>query len=129
MLTIRDAQMRFVAQKRQGLFEEQTLHHLEAEYPEHFTDLGPDGVRALIERAKSAAAMHRIDSPDALAMLIELMLEFGESFERTPERARLRKLLEHPTLPGDVKVYAIRDRIEQHTGGRRLMIFRPDPNQ
>ena len=46
----------------------------------------------------------------AVAVLIELMLDYGEGFEKSPDRDWAMKFLEHPELPAPVKVGVIRDR-------------------
>ena len=128
MLTIRDAQMRVLALDREDEFEDLMLSRIEAEFPERFRDFTPDEMRAFLRRADAAAFHLGAVMPDARAAFAELLLEYGEAFERAPERQRIHKILHHPSLPGDVKVFALRDRIAAQTSGRRLVLFRPEPS-
>lgn len=128
MLVIRDAQMRVLALERKDEFEELMLRRIKAEFPERSGDFAPDELRAFLRRAGEAAARLGVVMPDARAAFVELVLEYGEAFERAPERGRIHKILQHPSLPGDVKVFAIQDRIARQTSGRRLVLFHPEPS-
>jgi hypothetical protein len=108
-----DAQRRFAERMRAYIAEE---------YPRHYEVLGEEGTNGLVQKGIEKAAQHGIETEGATAVLIELMVEFGEKLERSPERAWAEKMLAEPEVPGQVKVKAIRERFEASTGGRRLVM-------
>lgn len=101
-------------------FAEKVEAHIVHTYPEHAHALGKERLRALVESGLEARARLGIRGDGAAVTLIELMVEFGERFERSPQRAWADRMLADAALPGDVKVQAIRARFSAMTGGRRL---------
>ena len=53
--------------------------------------------------------------------LAELMIQFGEDFERSPIREWTGNILVHPELPGYSKAEAIRERHTETTQGRVII--------
>ncbi len=83
--------------------------------------MGEQGVRDYLNRVKELALQYRIEGPGPLAKLMDLMFEYGEQFQLSPDGAWARKVLEHPTLPDHLKVTLIDDRFAKRCGGRRLV--------
>ena len=123
MLVIRDAQMAVFARQAKGEFEDRMVSQIESGYPRHFARLGEAGARRFVQKAIAMGAANGISGEGSVAVLMELMLEFGEQFEMSPERAWARRMLAHPTLPGVVKVDVMRDRLTAATQGRTIVRF------
>jgi hypothetical protein len=107
-------------------FVERMAHHIAVEFPRHYEEMGEAGTREFISEAIKKGRRHQVAAQGAVAVLIELMLDFGRDFERSPERAWAKTMLDHPTLPDAVKMGAIRDRMMARTGGRRILPFQRD---
>lgn len=120
MLIIRDEQMAVFRAEVDRRFAERIKVHITHEYPQHAAALGEARLDALIQRGIEAKARLGIAGDRAVVTLIALMVEFGERFERSPERGWAEGMLAERALPGDVKVSAIRARFDAMTGGRRL---------
>jgi hypothetical protein len=121
MLIIRDAQMKSFGADAQAQFVDRMVQHLAAEFGTRVAEWGEAGTREFVQRVILSGEQHNIRSTGAVAVLIELMAEFGERFELTPDKAWARKLLAHPTLPDHPKVDALRDRLSSRTGGRKIV--------
>jgi hypothetical protein len=124
MLTIREAQM--VVFRREALerFFDRLVQHLICELPGPSAAAGSEaGVRAVARAAIERAAQHGIESAGSVTVLAELLLQYGVDFQRSTLRAWIRKMLSNPDLSGDMKVQAIRDRLDEETGGRTLVAY------
>ncbi|HJZ59725.1 MAG TPA: hypothetical protein VKE74_32585 [Gemmataceae bacterium] len=121
MFVIREAQLEVLRRFAVDGFVDQMVGYVAAEFPRHYEVLGQEGTREFIRRVIRTAAGHGVTTIGAVAVLIELMLQFGERFERSPDRVWANNILAHPTLPDHVKVDAIRDRFVARTGGRVLV--------
>lgn len=122
MLIIRREQMTAFRANAERRFIERMRAYIAAEHPARHQALGDLGTRRLIEKGIDAAARHGIDTEGATGVLIELMLEFGERFERTPDRAWAERMLGRRDVPGQVRVSAVRERFSASTGGRPLVM-------
>jgi hypothetical protein len=128
MLVVRKEQVAVFRAEAQRRFAERMRAHIAEEYPAHHAALGDEGTRQLIQKGIAAAERHGIDAEatggptGATAGLIELMVEFGERLERSPERPWAEKMLAHLDVPGSVRVTAVRERFAAATGGRRLVV-------
>lgn len=127
MLTIRTPQLDAL---RRGLLESfvpETASYLCAEYPRHFAQMGHAGMLAFVERGLGAARALRFESKGAIVALLELWLVYGERLERAPRREWAQNILSHPRLPEAVRIDAVRDRFEELTAGRVLVVHGPQP--
>jgi hypothetical protein len=123
MLIVRKEQIAVFQVEARKRFAERMRAYVAEEYPARYAALGDDGTRQLVAKGIAAADRHGIEPEGAIAGLIELMVEFGERLERSPERAWAEKILAQPELPGEVKVSAVRERFAAATGGRRLVVL------
>jgi hypothetical protein len=105
-------------------FVERMANHIAVEFPTRYEEMGHAGTRQFISEALEIGRQHQVVSRGAVAVLIELMLDFGRDFERSPDRAWAKTVMDHPTLPDGAKMGAIRDRMMTRTGGRRILPFR-----
>jgi hypothetical protein len=121
MLTIRNEQMSIFREGSVKRFEDEMVAAIAVDFEPKFELLGEFGVRALIRRAITAGEKMNIRNKGAVAILIELMVQFGEHFEHSPDRRWAEKILSHPTLPDYIRVDAARKRMTAQTQGRTLM--------
>ena len=121
MLTIRREQMAVFQRQGERLFEGQMLRYIATGFPERFSRMGEQGALTYIRSTIVTAARHGIVSGSAVGLFLLLKLEFGETFELSPDREWARKMLEHPTLPGDIKTREIANRLISGTEGRRIV--------
>lgn len=129
MLTIRIPQLVVLGGDELLEYTERLLVHLRAHYPDDHARLGDEGLRQHVRAAIDAGARHRILGEGSVATLAELMLEFGDALERSPDQAWARGILEHPRLPGALKVQVIAERLRARTGGRRIVKIVVGPSQ
>jgi len=123
MLTIRDARMDVFGQTTRETFGATLIAHLKGFLPVAPAGLDTDSQwRAFVARATAAAAGYGMTSPYAIAVLAELMLQFGEQFERSPIREWTDTVLAQPGLPGEIKAASLRERYESLTGGRPVVV-------
>lgn len=118
MLVIRPAQIEALREPVIADFVERVVERLARVYPEPYQAMGDAGARAFVWRAVEAAERHGIDTEGDVSALIDLKIQVGEGFERSPDRAWAAAVLAHPTLPGSLKVSAIVQRIASRTQGR-----------
>ena len=122
MLVVRKEQVAVFRVEAWKRFAGRMRSYMAAEYPARYQALGDEGTRQLIQKGIEAAERYGIDTEGATAVLIELMVEFGERLERSPDRVWAERILAQPELPGQVKVSALRERLSASTGGRTLVI-------
>lgn len=122
MLVVRKEQVAVFRAEARKRFAERLRAYIAEEYPTRYQALGDDGTKQLVQKGIEAAERHGIDTDGATAVLVELMVEFGERLERSPDRAWAERILAQPELPGQVKVSALRERLSASTGGRTLVL-------
>ncbi len=119
MLQIRRTQIHILQENLLDRFIDDTVNHLLTHFPDPCASAftGRDAVRAFVSRGMDKASSWNVNSAEAVMALLELWLQFGENFERSPLRLWTMNILAHPELPGVAKVDVIRDRHLQLTGG------------
>jgi hypothetical protein len=120
MLVIRDAQMAALGRTAQESFEVQLAQNLAGTFPERFPDAASQVTVQFVQRAIQVALAHGIATEHAVASFATLQAAFGEQFEWTPVARQALGLLRDSSLPGPVKVAAIRDCLYSATGGRAI---------
>lgn len=121
MLTIRNAQLGDLRQFAVNRFVDHVTMHLAVEFPRHYSSLGEDGAREFVQRVIRIGAGCEVTTMGAVAVLVELLLQFGERFERSPDSVWANNVLATSTLPDYLRVEAIRQRLSLGTGGRVLV--------
>ena len=96
-----------------------------ADYPDRFRDVGDAGIRQLINRAIETGRQYGIETEGAVAVLIQLMIYFGERFELSPDRDWAFEMLAHPVAPPTLRISLVRDRMLARSQGRMVTQFRP----
>lgn len=124
MLTIRSEQMAVFQQGLTRGFAERLADHLLTNYPTSSAALGGrTEVLSFVWRTISKAHTFGIQSMGAVAAIAELMIQFGEDFERSPIREWTLNILAHPTLPATAKAEGIQERHAEQTRGRVLIPY------
>jgi hypothetical protein len=118
MLTIRKEQMAAIGDGELKRFEQRMVRHIATEYPEKYQKLGEPKTLSLVREGIETGGQNGIKSAGPVAALIELMVEFGERFELSPDQAWAHEILAHETLPGGVKIELIGERFREMSGGR-----------
>lgn len=101
-------------------FEARMKSRILAEYSDHHGLLGEEGTRKLILKGIADGERYQLGGDDAVGILIELMVEFGDNFQRTPDRPWIAGMLGQLDVPGEVRIMAVCKRIQTATGGRRM---------
>jgi len=122
MLTIRNQQMEAFRQASMDGLADQLARHLLHKYPARSAAMGGEsGVRAFIRRNLHKPVQWGIESLGAIATVFELLLQFGEAFERSPAREWSINILSHPVMAGDLKVDTVWQRHQTLTEGRPVV--------
>ena len=118
MLTIRKAQFAVFHQFAIDAFAADAVKHLLTHFPGPSAALGSEAeVRSFVQRGIERGREFGVETGGAVTVLLELWIQFGENFERSPLREFAKNILAHPLLPGDAKADMIRDRHHELTGG------------
>jgi hypothetical protein len=125
MLIIRKEQMAALGRLRQVYFVDRLVKHLSTEYPLWYEERDAQGAREFVQKVMERGDRQNIRGMWAIATLLELMVEFGEGFERSPDRGWALQILSHPSLPDRLKVSVLSERLRERTGGRRIVEFQP----
>jgi len=120
MLVLRAEQLEMMRRPSIDRFENRMVDYLAAHYPSRYEELGEAGTRKSVRDSIDLGARHGIDTEGAVAGLIVLCLEYGSRFELSPAADWARGILEHPSLPGELKVRMIGERFESQSHGRKL---------
>jgi hypothetical protein len=128
MLIIRKEQMAALGRLRQTSFVDRLVKHLSTEYPFWYEERGAQGVRDFVHNVIERGDRQNIRGKWAVSTLLELMVEFGEGFELSPDRIWALQILSHPTLPDRLKLSVLSERLRERTGGKRIVEFRAGEN-
>ena len=108
MLIIRQAQMAALDAYSRDAFRERMLLHLTKDFPARAVELGPKGIRRLVDASIDKGADYRIASEDDLQAFVDLMVELGPEFDEEPAMDWARQILTRTSLSGQAKVELIR---------------------
>lgn len=98
------------------------VDRIKIRFPSSFERRGETGVREFIRHAIATGAQHQMTTCGAVGVLIELMLQYGEKLENSPDPSWAWKILAHPDLPAHLKVDTIRDRFDPLLQGRTIVV-------
>ena len=120
MLTIRSSQVSaFTAAKTQE-FAATLVNHIECAFPAEIARRGRGGIQELVGRTLDRAREHRINTSGAVVTFLELLLQFGETFDESPDGERAQEILEDPEFPGQIKIELLVECLTSRSGGRRI---------
>ena len=108
MLIIRKAQMGALDAYSRGAFRQRMLLHLKADFPARAAELGPDGMRRLVDAAIDKGDDYGIAGEDDLQAYLNLMLELGPHFDEEPAMDWAREILIKKSLSGHARIELIR---------------------
>jgi hypothetical protein len=111
MLVIRKAQMDALNAYVVESFENEVAAQLAARFPERSAQMGEAGVRELIQAGIRKSLSYGVQAQDDVARVIELMVEFGEEFDKRPDLAWPCEALRDRVLTGDAKVSLLMSRL------------------
>jgi hypothetical protein len=121
MIVVSAVQAEVLRKQSLRRFEDDLVRSIAFDFGPKFELLGEAEIRRLIRSAIDGGAKLGIRNQGAVAVLAELMVQFGERFQHSPERAWANKMLCHPDLPDYIKVDVARKRMTANTLGRTLM--------
>lgn len=126
MLTIRDEQLRILRLEMERRLEDRLIQRFTHEYPEDYSSLGESRALEFVREIIRSAAHRNIVSEDSISGLLKLHIEFGRELELAPYRHWANSILDHPKLPGGMKVNLVSTRLFGLTQGRRIVLHREE---
>lgn len=126
MFVVHDQQMHVLCEARERALKARLFDRLAHDYPEDHAALGDEGARALVSESMRLGRGRGIRSEAAFEGLLRVHVEFGLGLERAPYRGWANGILDHPTLPGDLKVNMVSKRLAELTQGRRVVLHREE---
>jgi hypothetical protein len=121
MLTVSKGQLAHFGAMRRGSFVDRLWRHLAEAYPSWSVALSEPDARAWVAQAVEFGEQSGVRSAQALATLVELLVEFGDGFANSPDAGWARDLLAHPNLPDRLKVTLLSERMRARSAGRRVV--------
>ena len=118
MITIRYEQIDALQRAESESLEQRLCDALEHDHPEEVAALGPRGTRDLVRHGLRTGWSSGLHDEDQLARLVMLMFQLGPDFERSPDHERALGRLNHPRLPGPLKIDMVERLLTARTGGR-----------
>ena len=125
-LIIRDEQVRSLLTGRASALEAPLLKKLALDSPEDHLRLGDDGALTLVRETIRSGIRRGIHLEADLGVLLRLYVELGPGLELAAERDWANKVLDHPKLPGTLKVTLVSRRLFARTQGRRIVLHRDE---
>ncbi|HTS28821.1 MAG TPA: hypothetical protein VMH81_23280 [Bryobacteraceae bacterium] len=104
MLVIREAQMKAFRTKVLQEFENRRLADIARRFPTRYAELGEAEARSIIQIGVRASEQLDIHSEAAVRSYIDLMIVYGESFDRDSKLAFETAPLRSRRLPADARV-------------------------
>ena len=126
MLIIRDEQLRILRLDLERRLEDRLIQRFMDDYPEDYSSLGENGALEFVRETIRSAKQRHIISEDSLSGLLKLYIEFGRELELAPYRHWANSILDHPKLPGGMKVNMVSTRLFGLTQGRRMVLHREE---
>ena len=125
MLTVRRDQMRLFEQLSRESWVDRMAQSVVTNYPSRFEAMDSAEAPDFIVRAIEKGSRNHVETEGGVAMLIDLMVQFGENFENSRDKAWADEILAHPTLPPEVKLPLMYRRMTQLSRGRVVVPFSP----
>jgi hypothetical protein len=104
MLTIRKEQMDAFGRHVRRKYEDRVIAKIAKTYPERYKQDGEEKTRYFVKAGIEKSEKHAIEEDDDAERFILLLFECGLDFEKRPEMAECRRILEDKELPADAKV-------------------------
>jgi hypothetical protein len=123
LLTIRYEQQLALERDLRERYIDRMVDSVAKDYPRQFDAMGSSGTRDLVGRAIKKGHANHVDTQGGVAVLLQLMIEFGEEFELSPDKAWADEVLAHASLPPQLRVRLMRDRMRARSHGRVVTRF------
>ncbi len=123
MLTIRSAQLQALERDARERYVDRMVDSVAKDYPRQFEAMGATGTRDLVVHAIEKGRKNHVETEGGVAVLLQLMIEFGEDFENSPDKAWADEVLAHPKLPAQLKARLMRERMRARSHGRVVARF------
>jgi hypothetical protein len=123
MLEIRREQMRVFENLAFESWVNRMTESNARNYPRQFAAMGRSGARNFVLRAIEKGRVNHVETQGGVAILAELMIQFGEDFERSPDKSWAGEILGHPTLPAQLKMQLLYRRMTELSHGRVIVPF------
>lgn len=91
---------------RRRFAEDELTRHVRRTWPDELAAAGEESIRGLVRRTLDTARSHGIDRLEDLARFLNLVMRWGEGFDRDPDRPWAREILASG-LSGTTKVYRL----------------------
>ncbi len=111
MLIIRKEQMDALSEALSEAFEDDRVKHIASKYPEFFDETGEEDVRQLVRQGIEKSKIYGIQVRGDVEFIIDLMVEFGQDFEREGKISWTGDILRSHSLSGDGKISLIDTRL------------------
>jgi hypothetical protein len=123
VLLIRREQLAVLERIPYSAYTERMVRYIAKEYPRQFQAMGQIGTGEFVMEAIQRGRRNHIETQGGIAVLIELMIAFGEDFQNSPHKDWANELLAHPTLPAQIKMRILRERMTVLSQGRVVVRF------
>jgi hypothetical protein len=102
-------------------FIQTMVQRLAVDFPLHFEVLGNPGLTRAVREALDWGPKIGIRTTGAMGVLAELVLVYGPELRDSPDRAWGLEILAHPSMPGELKLRLLRNRMEAKSHGRLIV--------
>ncbi len=123
MLTIRHEQMAAFTDTADESYVTRMVRYIANDYPVQFEAMGYAAAREFVIKAIQKGSVNNIKTEGGVAVYIQLMVEFGESFENSRDKDWAHEMISHPTLPARLKLDLMRQRMTALSQGRVIVPF------
>ena len=121
MLTIRNEQLESLKLVRRQEFEAHLVETLASEYPTSLVELKEAGLLRVARHAIDCGESNGIVTKGGVTALAGLMIQYGDSFERSPDREWAQETLSSAKLPEQLKVEFLIERLAGPSQGRVIV--------
>ena len=104
-------------------FINRMVKYIATEYPRQYASMGQAGAREFVVGVIQKGRQNHVETKGGLAVLLELMIAFGDNFQNSPHKEWANELLAHPTLPEQIKMRILRERMTALSQGRVVVRF------
>jgi hypothetical protein len=124
MLIIRQAQEKLLSNAALGSWVTRMVRSIASDYPRQFEQMGSSEASDFVLRAIEKGRSNHVETQGGVAVLIELMVQFGEDFQHSRHKVWADEILAHATLPAALKVTLMHKRMTELSQGRVIVPFK-----
>jgi hypothetical protein len=105
----------------QEAFRNRLVRRLAADFPSHHAAIGDAGLMDTVKHAIKWGPNLGVETSGAISVLAELLLVYGPELRDSPDRAWAIGILSNSSMPGQLKVRLLRERLDSRSGGRLIV--------